>query len=301
MNDEPPRDPRLREALRHAPDHDVTPPPAISAAILRAARDPFRHPAVRSAPRPPALARWWAWLGRPQVAGALATLLMVAGAGLLWRQGAFEPGQGPGVTPTPTAPAPASIDAPPPPLPAAEALPAAPPTTAALPSRADGGGPARAESRALRERQAPAPAAAAPQARAAAGSDAQPDPLAGLVDAIARNPQAWGRRGEGAAPMPVTPALRQWLADARQAADAHARPPPGAEAKAGRDAAADAARPAASAPATLRLVAPDGRVVLIRVEAAALVIDDERGPAQRLALAPARAAALADALRQATR
>ena len=77
------RDAWLREALRHAPDADVRPPPALRDAILRQARIP-------SARRPGLWARVEAamsWLARPPVAAGLATLTLSTVIVVMWRNG----------------------------------------------------------------------------------------------------------------------------------------------------------------------------------------------------------------------
>jgi len=77
----PEPDPRLRAALRHAPDADDGPPPALDAAILRAAQRAV-------APRPvwrrliDGCATVWT---QPARAAALASLLMAGFITLLWR------------------------------------------------------------------------------------------------------------------------------------------------------------------------------------------------------------------------
>jgi hypothetical protein len=95
---DPDRDAWLRAALRHAPDAEDGAPPAISQAILRRAQAQAQAPAAgdpRSAARPRRGAAqaasgqqqgggFWAWLVRPQVAGALASLAVATLAGVLW-------------------------------------------------------------------------------------------------------------------------------------------------------------------------------------------------------------------------
>ena len=85
-HDDPARDPHLRKALHHAPDRDAAPPPALSAAILQAARAAAKPAAPRATP-------WWRrWLEvQPmQWAGAAAGLLVAVLVGRLWWDNAPE-------------------------------------------------------------------------------------------------------------------------------------------------------------------------------------------------------------------
>jgi hypothetical protein len=76
------RDAHLLAALRHAPDRDALPPPAVSATILANARAAVQGSAV------PQARRWWqaldAWVMRPQWAAAFGTLAVAALVGLMW-------------------------------------------------------------------------------------------------------------------------------------------------------------------------------------------------------------------------
>jgi hypothetical protein len=85
-NDDPPRDPHLLAALRHAPDRDASPPPALSARILAQARQ--ASSTVSPPLRPARTAGWlpslWAWLAQPVAAGALGTVLIAGFIGLMW-------------------------------------------------------------------------------------------------------------------------------------------------------------------------------------------------------------------------
>lgn len=79
------RDPHLREALRHAPDAQLQPPPALSARILQEARAKARDPQpVAGAPMPGPLAALWAWLARPAVATGFAGVMAATLVGLMW-------------------------------------------------------------------------------------------------------------------------------------------------------------------------------------------------------------------------
>lgn len=83
MNEDP--DPWLKQALKHAPDADATPPAALREAILRRARDAARASGARR------LRAAWAALARPVPAAALATVA-VAGVGFtVWRQAQQAP------------------------------------------------------------------------------------------------------------------------------------------------------------------------------------------------------------------
>ena len=75
-----PRDPHLRAALRHAPDAQAEPPQAVSAAILRRAREAVRAGAQTDR-------RWFTMAGAASPmpwAGGFAGLLLAVLAGLLW-------------------------------------------------------------------------------------------------------------------------------------------------------------------------------------------------------------------------
>jgi hypothetical protein len=108
-HDDVPPDPRLRAALRHAPDADLQAPPRLRTQLLAAARDAV-------APK----TRWWQrWLSPSPLgaSGAFATLLLAGVIGLLWR------GEPPPAVVELAAPAPAPFVA----APAPEAPPAAAP------------------------------------------------------------------------------------------------------------------------------------------------------------------------------
>lgn len=134
VDDGVPRDDWLRAALRHAPDANAAPPPAVSETILRAARAQASAgaPARASAARPPmlqALRDVWAWLARPPVAAGFATVMVATVVTLMWwdrpLEEALPPREGPSIA---QAPVPAAAPA----APAArEAEPATPPTAVA--------------------------------------------------------------------------------------------------------------------------------------------------------------------------
>ncbi|MEP6740559.1 MAG: hypothetical protein ABJA61_09290 [Caldimonas sp.] len=92
-NDDSEHDAWLREALRHAPDSSAAPPLAVSDAILSQARAAAtasmpRPTTSRRAPTrataPSAVAAWWAWLARPPVAAAFASVMVATLVGLMW-------------------------------------------------------------------------------------------------------------------------------------------------------------------------------------------------------------------------
>ena len=101
--DDAERDAWLSQALRHAPDASVGPPPALSDAILREARSATGADAASAATAPSAkpsadtvgpravpgavgglLEAAWAWLARPSVAAGFASLLAATLVGMLW-------------------------------------------------------------------------------------------------------------------------------------------------------------------------------------------------------------------------
>ena len=81
-------DPRLREALRHAPDAQQRPPAALSERILREARAQTPVPSATSrAVRDlglGAMATLWGWLARPPVAAGFAGIMAATLVGLMW-------------------------------------------------------------------------------------------------------------------------------------------------------------------------------------------------------------------------
>ncbi len=97
--DDLPRDAWLREALRHAPDAEASPPPKLNETILRMGRAAVapreeRKPASvhHAAPSLPsgtvagggALATLWAWLMRPPVAAGFAVVFLSTVVGVMW-------------------------------------------------------------------------------------------------------------------------------------------------------------------------------------------------------------------------
>lgn len=215
LQDVPP-DAHLQAALRHAPDHRVTPPPGLSAQILAQA-----HQAVAAAP---AALSWPGrlrlllrsldrWLSQPALAGAVATLALATVIGLMWRSGAPADG-GPEL--------------------AAATVPAAAPT-AASPQAADN---ATADKSAADA----AAMAAAPQPAPAAVPPARPMPSVRSAKApVLRSPEAT-----------VTAPLTAATAGAEPAADPSPRAEPAPQAAPADLASASAPEPLGALLAALR-------------------------------------------------
>jgi len=199
-NHDPERDAHLRAALRHAPDADLAPPPALSDAILRAAR---------AAVKPALPARGW-WSTLPW-SGSLAGLTAATLFGLIWWPAPLPPPVPADiaevVAQAPAAPAPATASV----EPVAKVAPP-PPSVRATPER-------RRESRRTPESEQ-AVAAAAPPA-AAADAAAPPPPAA-------RKAEAPTPAAPAAMRMDRAPAveLRSSLADAAPPSLARALQPP---------------------------------------------------------------------------
>ena len=81
---DPERDAWLQSALAHAPDAGLEAPPAVSAAILRAAAD--RVSPVASTGAWSWLMRAWATLAHPPLAAGLASVLIASVVGVMWWQ-----------------------------------------------------------------------------------------------------------------------------------------------------------------------------------------------------------------------
>jgi hypothetical protein len=247
---QPPHDPHLAAALRHAPDADEAPPPALSRAILQAAKEAARRPPAM--PAAPSSAPFWQrwlerlqlWLQEPRLAGGAAVLMLAVLIGSLW-------GPAPDTSPVPQREAlPLPAAAPKAEAPAEPLASAATPAPAAAdavqkaarpfatqqaeaPRRRPSAAP-QAEPKAEPERRAAAPAA--PPAAAAPGADpatqvaesvaAEPPSLARLHLAAAADEQAGAttarRRVEANAPRlafaPAASPLRRWLQQLSQAA-----------------------------------------------------------------------------------
>lgn len=78
------RDAHLREALRHAPDAQVQPPPDLSRFILDEARAKARDAAVPPRSKPGLLTQLWHWLARPSVATGFAGVMAATLVGMMW-------------------------------------------------------------------------------------------------------------------------------------------------------------------------------------------------------------------------
>lgn len=96
-SDDLPHDAWLREALRHAPDAEASPPPKLNETILRMGRAAVAPRAERrptpAVPMPTAssssgladtIGAWWAWLARPPVAAGFAGLMVATVVGVMW-------------------------------------------------------------------------------------------------------------------------------------------------------------------------------------------------------------------------
>lgn len=185
------RDAHLREALRHAPDAQLQPPPALSALILNEARAKARDASAPArAPRHP-LAALWDWLARPAVATSFAGVMVATLVGLMWWDQPMDEAMPRRPAPAATAPAPAEAPvapapvtstpaATPPPAAAAEAARPAPPPRPAQRK------PAPAADKAVPAAPAPtvrdAPAASAEPAREAAPAPAAPPAAPAVAD-----------------------------------------------------------------------------------------------------------------------
>jgi hypothetical protein len=240
-------DAHLRAALRHAPDHALSPPAGLSQTILSAARQAHRAPRSAASPpvrmRPAGSGRLRAWLrhlSSPQWAGMLATGL-VAALGLgLWLDLDSEP-----VVERPDVQAMSKAEV----QPAAEA----PPAAAAEPTAADAAhvtsgardasAARRADSRLAREVQprAQAQAPASAEQPATAKAEQPSDAVAQAAAPAAQSP---------AAPRPAAqPQAARGATDLREVPDADAaRQRSVAEAKA-NDLRAEPARSALKAKA----------------------------------------------------
>lgn len=214
----------LRAALDHAPDHDLRPPAAVRAAVLRAA-----HAAVPAQPAQPAAWRRWLGLGQGWGSRGLWTAVAsVASLGLAlnlaWHVSTTPEGADDS----------ASADMRPAPAPAPAAAPVAPAPTAKVAEAAPAAAPVRpSPSPAAREErgrldklsQAPERAMAPPSAekpRAAAAPSIEatsvdapppPAPAPAMAEAAAPAPRAPGTAIDRRADLSVLPA-KKGLADA---------------------------------------------------------------------------------------
>jgi hypothetical protein len=167
------RDAHLREALRHAPDARLQPPPGLSELILKEARAKARDTSTPvGAPRHPLLGIW-DWLARPSVATGFAGVMVATLVGLMWwdqpMDEALPRAPVPTAAPAPAPQqAPAATAAPAAPAPAVEAERTPPPATVRRAVEAD-----KADAR-QRKKEAPPPAAAKPAAPAEQRAAAAP-------------------------------------------------------------------------------------------------------------------------------
>lgn len=168
MNTVPP-DEHLRQALRHAPDADLSAPRDISARILAAAHRSVAAPAPAAAAEPARWRRWLAWPRQsPGTSAALASVVLAGFVGLLWRGEA--PGPALDEAPRRIAQAPAARPAP---AMTSAAVPAAAPVTA-------GASPAAVRPAPASEKSAPTaamPSTGAAPRRAAGNAGPQPAPV----------------------------------------------------------------------------------------------------------------------------
>lgn len=234
-------DRHLRQALRHAPDADAAPPAALRELILREAQAKAREGRPAAVATPSVGQRLWDWIGRPRFAGALAGVMVIGFAGLLWRDRPPEEALPPRVAmQAPAAPAPVAEPAPveqemkAKTAPAGEAPAPAPAQVQAQAPRVEKPKPApaaphRAEEAKRRDAaadsrgivaeettlQMPGPTAAAPPAAAPAPLPAPAPPAAprspeAAADALAQRSRNEGRErsvaGKMAAPAPVAAA-----------------------------------------------------------------------------------------------
>lgn len=166
MTDEE-RDAHLRAALRHAPDAQLQPPPALSELILKEARAKARDAAAPTrAPRHPLLGIW-DWLARPSVATGFAGVMVATLIGLMWWDQPMDEAM-------PRPPAPAAAPAPAP-APVVSPPPTAPIAEAARPAPTPQPTPAPAAQRKSVPAAKPAPPAAPPPERAAREEAAAPN------------------------------------------------------------------------------------------------------------------------------
>lgn len=205
-----PHDAWLREALRHAPDADAAPPPALSETILREA-----HAAAREAAPvgvPPAstslvqrVLAAWSWLARPPVAAAFASVLVAATIGVMWWDRPLDE-----MPPPREAPAVATA----PPTPQQQSTPAAPPA------------PTAPNAPAVTARPAPEPPPAAPARTEPAARPGKAHESDAAKSRIATAPEttraAEDSAAAGAAAPKAAPELRDEAARARER-DASAR------------------------------------------------------------------------------
>ncbi|MDP9929426.1 hypothetical protein [Variovorax paradoxus] len=203
------RDPMLRRALDHAPDHDALPDPRTRDAIRKMAHNLATVPATP----PAAAAPWWRRLfggggethARMPWNAAFATVLVATFVTVLWHREPVPDARLDGEARVASAPPAASVSAPAavPPAPAPAPAPAQPPTEAAR-DAVSGGAPQRREDPVRRTAPAPVPSdkptAPAPVIAAAppppsAPAVVQPSP-APMAEQSAPAPRAFPRTEE---------------------------------------------------------------------------------------------------------
>lgn len=251
-DDDLPRDPRLRAALRHAPDRDAAAPPALGQALRRQARD-----AVASEPARDRAGGWRRWLNpwpTPRLASALGSLGLAVLIGVMWREG-------PPPSPTvldeaPMAPTPVAQGRPPVEAADTAAKPPGPDRQLPTPATRADARPMPAPARNVQAKREAAPPVAEP--RSEAPPAAAPAAPAAPVPQSAPPPPAAAQ----APPAPTTsvppaaPAAKARLEDAPANAALGRAIAPTGEAREAREAGeareterASRARPAAAAPA----------------------------------------------------
>lgn len=87
MSDDLERDAQLLAALRHAPDRDATPPPALTDRILAQARAQARARKAMAPSGPGWVQRWFGWMARPMAAAALGSVSIAGVVGMMWHAG----------------------------------------------------------------------------------------------------------------------------------------------------------------------------------------------------------------------
>ena len=192
------RDAWLQAALRHAPDAQIEAPPALGALILREARAKAKTP--RPARR---AAQWWAWLARPSVGAAFASVMVATAVGVLWWDRPLEEhGPRPAAMAEPEAVAPPVTS--PTPSPSSPATAATPAPEAAVEKASP-----RLPAPAAAPQRAPAPKAAEPARREAAARPPSRAPQAAADATVAAAGQA-APRPEAPPPAadPAAPSLR---------------------------------------------------------------------------------------------
>jgi hypothetical protein len=189
------RDAHLREALRHAPDAQVQPPPSLSALILSEARAKVHDTTAAAKPARHPLLALWDWFARPSVAAGFAGLMAATLVGVMWwdqpMNEALPQRPAPATAPAETAPSVATPPVAPPAAPAPEAAPKQAPVAEA-------------------ERRAPEPPRDALRKSAPAADKAAVAPAKPAAPSPAPAPPAPAARNEAAdAKADVAPPVRE--------------------------------------------------------------------------------------------